>query len=72
MSKLPTSLARITIVHGFWIMKLRFLRGSEVAALGLRRPFSGTMTLGKADTVGLSAQCQMLWGLTQAFFEAER
>jgi hypothetical protein len=43
-----------------------------VAALGLRRPFSGTMTLGKADTVGLSAQCQMLWGLTQAFFEAER
>lgn len=70
MSKLPTSLASITIVHGFWIMKLRFLQGSDVAALGLRRPSSGTMTLGKADT-GSVCPVPAALGPHTSFFEAE-
>lgn len=67
MSKLPTSLARITIVRVFWITKPMFLQGSEVAALDLRRkPSSSTTTLGQAEAVDLCTQCQLLWGLTQA------
>ena len=38
-----------------------------MTALDLRRrPSSGTVTLGKAEAVGLSAQRQLLGGLTQA------